>query len=798
MKKILFISMALAAGLAFTGCSDENFVDGWKPVQTGDEINFGAKSTGVDYNMNGEKLDAPSKQSRVHYWEEMETVDGKRVFPINWDNNDTIAIYCPQASAPLPTREVNYKVIIDEGTQTNAGALAKVEMGSSGLQWGDADTHHFFALFPKSAINGAVSKTQIKCNLPMLQRPSHMVSGVDYNGNTQYMFYPKTDYMYLYAHQIIEKEQQGNTPITLKFDPLCTTLRIKVNGPNEGQDPIAVSQVEIRSSEAICGDFYLNINEDITAKDDAGNIIDGSCETFNDAVQSNLITIPTLDDQGNPVSLGPGDYLIVKAFLLPYIDIEKAQTAVTVRMVGQGTKTKILTTAQIEKQKINLTSLPALVGATQSYWMTSLDPRTYVSQLSIPGTHHSYASTKYEGINLEVTGVHGGQMMQVYQQKNLEEQFEAGARAFTIMVSKDMNVYLASAAHPVENTTLISTLDALNTMLQGKIAEYDKTYPTNAGNCRDFIVVYVDFVQLGGSAYDVEERLNWLHNLHKALDSWEHKNKLVSDLSWNTTINDLQKKIVLLARPQLVGNSYNGTENVATFDPNSVELYTVLRKAYANTSWDEFEYFNNNDRDAKSNYLIPGEGRTVGSITDGNPDVVNSNLYYWHQALQRLQNPKINLYPNNDEDTDRIQLKINNAKALFEQAITNNDPTNESDAGLKNWYINNLGGFCVSDSYNSYSGDWGESGNTMLAAQEINVPIYEYLVGRNVNAPIGIVLMNFLGDDTVTYSGTTQEFQGTYTTDGIKLTQMILNNNFKFPLKLNQSTQQNVRCNFDF
>lgn len=797
MKKILFISMALAAGLAFTGCSDENFVDGWKPVQTGDEINFGAKSTGVDYNMNGEKLDAPSKQSRVHYWEEME-VDGKRVFPINWDNNDTIAIYCPQASAPLPTREVNYKVIIDEGTQTNAGALAKVEMGSSGLQWGDADTHHFFAFFPKSAINGAVSKTQIKCNLPMLQRPSHMASGVDDNGNTQYMFYPKTDYMYLYAHQIIEKEQQGNTPITLKFDPLCTTLRIKVNGPNKGQDPIAVSQVEIRSSEAICGDFYLNINEDITATDGAGNKVDGSCETFNDAVQSNLITIPTLDDQGNPVSLGPGDYLIVKAFLLPFIDIEKAQTAVTVRMVGQGTKTKILTTAQIEKQKINLTSLPALVGATQSYWMTSLDPRTYVSQLSIPGTHHSYASTKY-GIDLETEGNPNevGKLMQVYQQKDLKEQFEAGARAFSVMVSKDMNVYSASAANAVQGATLISTLDALNKMLEEKIAEYDQTYPNNTGNCRDFIVVCVDYVQLlgGGDSGIPAEKLNWLHNLHKALDGWKHKDKLVSNLSWNTTINDLQKKIVLLARPQLSDYSYS-TSGVATFDPNSVELYTVLRKPYTSTSWNLLDI--GNDRDIKSNYLIPGEGKTVGSITDGSPDVVNSNLYYWHQALQRLQNPNTGLYPDNDDETDRIQLKIDNAKALFEQAITNNDPTNESDAGLKNWYINNLGGFCVSNDFNSYNGDWGESGNTMLAAQEINVPIYKYLVGRNVNAPIGIVLMNFLGDDTVTYSGSTQEFQGTYTTDGIKLTQMILDNNFKFPLKLNQSTQQNVRCNFDF
>lgn len=780
-QKLLFLFVIIVGVVA---CSDEEVVDGWKPVQTGDEISFGAKQGYLEYNMDG------GVQTRTHYGEKV-TIEGKEYFPINWDNNDEIGIYCPQASAPLPFKEVDYKVIIDENSETNEGILAKVKIGESGLQWGDADMHHFYAMYPASATKGGISATEMLANIPMLQTPVK----VDYSPEFGlYMLNPNMDYAFMYAHQDISKAEQGNTPITLDFKPLITTIRITVNGPKSGE-PLQVSQVEIRSSEGICGDFLLTISEDKEK--------DGMCTPYPQGVQNNLITIPTYYE-GRPITLKPGEKLIVKAFLLPYADPKAAQTAVTVRMVGKGSRTKILDKADIESKKINLTSLPALEGTDLSFWMTSLDLNTYISQLSIPGTHNSYANPNYLSNWEDQYG-----LVQRYQNKSIKEQFEAGARAFAFMADASMNVYTSNTSID----PLTTVLDTYYGMLTEKIAEYDTKYEGNKGNCRESIILYIDYKQQnGGNATSDEqkkERLQWLINLDRELNKWEHKDILVSNLTASTTVNDLKQKIVVLARYQ--GSVYEHTYVVEeaqwpwqedktetiSYDPAQMELFTILRQPYTQTTdWANSKFSINNDRDIIGNYVIPGEGKTVGSVSeDGN--TVNSNLYYWHQSLQRLQNPDENIWPKKfisgyegnqtTDQTDRIDRKISDVKNLFERAMENNDPTNDSDAGLKNWYINNLGAFCVLDHDRSVNANLGDAGNSLLGAEEINVPIYDYLRGRDINAPIGVVLMNFLGEDKVSYDG--KEYQ----TYGISLPQMIVDNNFKYQLKVKPSESANTK-----
>lgn len=772
MKKKLVFPFIMIAGLM--ACNDEELSNSWHPVKTGDEISFGAESGNFEYNLNGEK-----PQTRTAYGEEIVTQEGKRLFPINWEDGDIIGIYCPQASAPLPYKEVDYKIIFNKD-EPNNGTLAKVEMGSNGLQWGDADEHHFYAMYPASATRGGVSATEMKANIPMVQEPE----SVDYSEESGlYMVNPNMDYAYMYAHQKVSKAEQGNVPITLDFKPLVTTLRITINGPKEGE-PLQVSQVEIRSTEGIAGDFKLTISPTEVMTGD-----DGKCTPLALGTINNLVTIPTYYN-GKAITLKPGEKMVLKAFMLPYANPDMATTSITVRMVGQGTKTKILNTAEIQSQKINLTSLPALEGTDLSYWMTSLEPNTYVSQLSIPGTHNSYSNPDYASW----TGEHN--LMTRYQGKTIKEQFEAGARAFSFMVDKDMNVY--SAFGKLGAMTLTDAMDEYYTMLAQKIEEYDSKYPGNAGNCRDFIVVYIDYRQLlGGNPGDDEqkkERLEWLINLDAALNSWQHNARLVSNLTSTTTVEDLRQNIVVLARYQGIAYNYTWIDSTwplyhtISYDPDNMELFTILRQPYSQTTdWGNSKFSINNDRDIIGNYVIPGEGKTVGSVSeDGN--TVNSNLYYWHQSLQRLQNeenatiwPKMFVSDTQEDDhTDRISRKIDDVKALFEAAMKNNDPNDKSDIGLKNWYINNLGAFCVIDEDRSTNANYGDGGNSLLAAEEINIPVYNYLLERDVNAPIGIIMMNFLGEDIISYGRS-------YTTNGIKLAQMIIDNNFKYELKVKSS-----------
>ena len=95
-----------------------------------------------------------------------------------------------------------------------------------------------------------------------------------------------------------------------------------------------------------------------------------------------------------------------------------------------------------------------------------------------------------------------------------------------------------------------------------------------------------------------------------------------------------------------------------------------------------------------------------------------------------------------------------------------------------NWYVNNLGGFCVVNDGASYNPDQGQSGNTVTAAGEINKPVYEYLRNKDTkNGPCGIVLINFYGCKTLQNSGAETN------TYGVWLPQAIMENNFLFELK---------------
>lgn len=120
------------------------------------------------------------------------------------------------------------------------------------------------------------------------------------------------------------------------------------------------------------------------------------------------------------------------------------------------------------------------------------------------------------------------------------------------------------------------------------------------------------------------------------------------------------------------------------------------------------------------------------------------------------------------------------AKTLFQNAVKNNS----QNTSFSNWYFNNLGGFCVVNTEKSHGSNQGQGGNTVQAAEKINKPIYEYLSDNaNNSAPVGVVLMNFLGTETINNAAG-------ISTDvyGVLLPQLIIDNNFRFNLKIKGGT----------
>ena len=798
-KTILFLSAFISV---LTACKDDVNRNDYGPAATGDEIQFSANH--ADYEFAG-------AQTRTVYGDR----EGD-LYPIYWVNNDEIGIFCPQAanSEHTPNHEFHYKVVVDN-ENSSTGTLAKINMGENGLQWGTADEHHFYAIYPASASEGGVSATQVKCSIPVRQDPV----SIEFDGKDTYTAYPNMDYAYMYAHSKASRLTEGDKPITLKFKPLVTVIEVTVNGPKAGTvdgDSYQVSQVSIRSNENIAGEFLLTIDENFGAED-------GKCTQVDNGTVSNLITIPTYQD-GKPVTLKSGQKLVVKAFLLPYAAPEVAQTAVTVNMVGQGSNTKLLQTADIQSQKINITSLPALKGTDFYYWMSALDKRTYFSQLSLPGTHNAYS------YDANVVGTNT--VMGPYQKLDVEQQFAAGARAFSFMVgfyddnkANDAVLYEEGVSGLVKSSTnwnnnydlytynansrgtkLTEALNSYVQMLDTKISEYNTKYGSLGRKCQEFIVLNINFKQLRDNGTDDNgvpqgkylEVKRWIREIDRILDGYNPSSangiKLETNLNANTTIEDLMGKIVVFVNyqcpdlPNAEGevkkvNGFLGAEGEEyegyTYNPSTdATNYVFMRQAY-NTSGDDISstLYAQNDRDIDYPYYMTPENA--------------SGITVWKQHLERLNNPYLSVP--DWTDNGRVDKKISIVEDFIQQAINNNKPE-AGDAGLRNWYINSLGGFCVVNDNQSYNLALGQSGNTVAAANAINGPIYNYLIDpTNNSAPIGVVLMNFFGCDYIQNEGAPMNVYGKW------LPQTIIENNFRFELKRKEggTTDLNYDATFE-
>lgn len=771
MKKILFAMLALTAVAA---CQREELGEQeYNPAPVGDEVQFAAVH-GI-FTSNGP---------------ETKTIYGDRdgnSYPIYWINGDQIGIYCPQSSYPAPYPQYDYKVVVDNATSTT-GTLAKINPDANGLQWGDTDIHDFYGIYPANASEGGMSATEVKCSIPLRQDPVDIVYDA---GTKTYTAMPNMNYAYMYAHTQVSRKTQGDKPIPLSFKPIVTVLEITINGPTSTPTTgdYKISQVSVRSDANITGDFILTISKDPKDPDD------GLCTPVKNGTVSNLLTIPTYKD-GVPVTLKPGEKLVVKAFMLPYAAPAVNTTTVTVNMVGQGSKTKILQKADIVAHAVNITSLPALPSINDVetyYWLSAMDKRTYFSQLSIPGSHNSY--------NVDASLTQGtNSVMSAYQKLSIEEQFKAGARAFSLMVGFDRNeagkavavtgfpnrsstgwnddydLYIYAGGTQT-STTLKTALDSYVEMLRDAI----KSYPVEGRDCQEFIVLNIDYKQITGSGNNNQDKYTevkrWIKEIDRILSSYKPADgiKFISHISSSTTIADLMGGIVIFVNYQspdlperdgaangyLLGERYDGY----TYLPDKSDNYVFMRKVFNESGKDiTSSFWGLNDRDYNFAYYSTPEGS-------------GSGIEVWKQSLQRLNNPYLGDGGNFAPYAGRIDTKVNIAKGFFTEAINNN--LQPGTAGLDRWYINNLGGFCVVNNSSSYNPENGESGNTVLAAHYVNSNIYNFLIDpANNSGPVGVVLLNFFGVDNMN-----DQNSGNLDLYGALLPQVIMENNFRFALK---------------
>lgn len=625
--KLKIFSMFAASLLMLGSCSEKEIAE--VPVQTGDEIHFGPSTPDkVDTRtIYGTPQESEPDEEDKTYW----------YFPVYWEQDDEIAVYCPQASQPA-SQLVNYKITPDTDNPATSAAVTKIGDGA-GLQWGSSDEHRFYGFYPAKAVLGTETDGRIKGNIPVEQKVVRWESKTADDGTITYNGVPDTDLAYMFAYTSVKKSKLVNNPnIPLKFRPLVTILEIIVNGPAENSSPIQVSNINVTGvsgNVALAGNFECLISNQ-----------SGTCTPLEDGTVTNRISISCYkNDKKEFITLKHGDKINVKAFIIPNeVSIGTRQISITVSTVNGGAKTKTLQTDEIVAQKVNRVSLPALTSGGTNYWLSNLDPNIYLSELSLPGSKMSFSTTGNDGT-------------EKFQTQSLETQFMDGVRAFVVQTKTNTtydrknNVTNATVNEKYTGSTLESILSKLKTLL-------DEAQSKNKKNEFAFVQITYDGAT---SNYDLNggaERY-WIEGIEYELNKLKNNNTYniyTDQITPDTKLGDVGGKIVLKV------NFNNGQTGMGQYiDPTATipALFSTWTKGMD---------------DVALYWGSPNSNQT------GRPE-----MHWYYSEATHIGNP--------NEASD-LATKKNQISTVFQESVDKYI----NGTGHNYWFMNDIGGCYLSGS----------------------------------------------------------------------------------------------------
>ena len=724
--------------LAFlAGCQDNLEEMPVVPAQTGDEITFGSSLTDVD------------AQTRTIYGDK--PVNG--AYPVTWEEGDQIAIYCPEASNG---NMVYYKVTPDGKDASHSSAVTKVNPDQAGLQWGQAEEHHFSAFYPADRIVG-LQNGKITANIPVEQTPLSWKSAPNDTGGTTYTGVANTDYAFMWAYNTHLKSQGGD--VALNFKPWVTILDVEINGPETADAAIKMSSVQLVSTtgETLNGQFTM----DFTAVETNREAYPTYEQAGNPASTRSIITIQLYDQslndgKGDFITLEHGDKIVVRFYLLPkdtnydtsarqdlQLRVTPYNSAVLVRTLNAAAGSDEGTQAGgILAHKVNKVILPSVSKTGPNYWMSSLDPNIYVTELSLPGSKMSYQTA--ENVS--------GRNAVYYQDLSIAQQVTNGIRAFQIQT--------ASSNEP--DGGLFDSGDALDQVLYMTVAgnktrtrfkDIVKEIATGlktaeaAGKNQEYAFILLTAALSKCDSYglwpnDTDGNLAWMDAIRNELAEMaadEDRYRLYTgEITPTTTIDDVKGHIIIKV-------NYN-EDNMGNHLSENDRIPAMFAK------WGKF--------DDVSTPFTETDAYAINSMRWGTSHNINSGALQWfyHEATS--------VGYNNNGGEETYAQKIGNIEDMWNRSVGYYNSNNDHSM----WFLNDLGGCYVNGSYSS-----GESQNGVNAwTQEVGPYATRLLQNRTEDATLGIVLINYANPEN-DYSG--------------NLIQTIINNNFNFQLRTRGSSQ---------
>lgn len=839
MKQTKFLLGACLA-LTLAGCSDEVGITADQLPVSGDEITFGAVAG---------QFTEPTKRT-VYGFVDNENYSNYKKLAIKWvPGQDQVRVYCPN---PSEQQWADYTVMA--GETASDFYLQRTNENAQGVRWGDdlSAEHKFYSFYPLTTSNGAEISglqrdTKVRATIPTAQLSGKVTSNTDQGGGnnrTWYVVEPDMSYAMMVGTGTWTSGNSKN--ITLNYKPIVTVLDIYVNGPDvndAAEVNYTVTGVGVRSaSQPIVGTFEYDLAAEAGSEFTYLTPESGSQD-------DNWAYVEVAGVDGNGQKLNPGEGMNVKFFLLPQ-DIKPEELTVYVFLSNGSVLSQPLSadqsegsTATIAKGEIVKVLTPKVKPAETSNWMSAIgDDVLFASQLSLPGTKHSYSYLNYEyndawpwqPSNAERNTYDANtDMMQTYQTLDIGQQFDAGVRAFNIKVygNTGSDIYVAG-----DHSDRLQLDDFLTTLS----AKLDKART-------EFAIVTIDFVQ-DDNEYTAQE---WLDRVCTTIDNWSDGHQV------DNTNDDLD------------GTELNNGEKDYFREVTATTTVGVMRHGIGVVIFAPGDQTN----DSKNVNIVKNYPTSVQQTALWNA-TMSSGLGSANITIQNLEqnnNPDLGLYPYfiteqkvlHNTPMNLIQTKKDLITELMSQSRANNGSTSVGEK-TSHLYLNDLSGFCVVNNTESTGwadAEWayqyapfgvntwghegplttlpgfaemhltdyrdyadytffddsenpnlstdipdrptadgqtalritgrgntsrGQGGNNALLASQIN-PYAETEIRRFVNegrTPLGIVYMSFAGTPTVTFNNVD------YTVNGTTLPALIVANNFKFALATSKTAQQ--------
>ena len=795
MKKITCIIALLSATVFLCGCIEENFENTIK-VTKGKEVIFGASA-------NFERSGIATK---TEYSGDFSTDGFERV---NWVNGDQVYIYCAHEDGD---QAAHYKITkVDETTKGNKKHTATLsknyDVNPNGINWQDVNkTHTFYAMYPApntfrqdqfdqdgNLINTTYSAhLSIDANnivegfIPVNQDPKTLPDVTDR------VCTPNMDFAYMLAKQEIKNGTIPENGVLLSFKPIVTAVEFTL----KAQDDVTISNVQIFNTKGnpICGPFTTDLSEyDGT---DYPTCTPGSLTTNYTGMNFSSINVSLYDRDPNnniesaSITLAENETVTFTVFMLP-VNISD----LAIRVDAHGYKTAELGSGQNaltfeahKKHYVRNLTLPTMpiTNADPENWFEQLDPATYMSGLSIPGSANAF-SFKY-------TNTTDANYFKT-QNKDFETQWALGVRCFELVSTKAGRTYyivpwvddasLAKADLRCNNEKLGYTVNDAVQEIWKKVA-----------NTNEFAMIIFTYQPTGndfdGGPRDASKYMSQLNAYYEDLVQ-----SGVQMIKYSPTLRagDCYGKLIFVARPSQEGED---NDSVVESAKGTGEILTIMGWGSLPDKWTKrgyptYLYSGTTDGTIATNgsaydeiqrnaigktynvamesWIFDSTNQTESRPIKGTPnfeyttDQTDQNgqaIIAWAQEWRRIYNSQYNSSVGGFAWFDSLQEKKDDVMDTFRRSISRE---------ANRVYFNSLDGFYIINDTQSYLHYWaGNKGEIKEYAAHMNDWLYKEVITlgvNNITGPLGVVIMDYIGEGD----------------GGTNLPNIIINNNFKFPLE---------------